>query len=226
MIQCSNCNKTFDEKRISGICPYCGNEGGLTLIPSDSQVQSDTKERKPDSSAKNSKGLAIASIVLGIISIVYIFIDPNIFWLIPLATSGLGLFLGIKGIVASKTIAIIGVLLCVFAIFFSLEHTFVGSRKPLDMYNIAQLNFTGEPGVRYSGGKTSVTIVIYGHSTYSTKFGLRMMLGELGFNSSAVTERMYRTRAIDGVLTAESDKAYVTWSYHPDTGLAMVFEAK
>ena len=27
MAKCSKCNKSFDEKKIAGICPYCGNEG-------------------------------------------------------------------------------------------------------------------------------------------------------------------------------------------------------
>lgn len=26
MVKCSKCNKSFDENRIEGICPYCGNE--------------------------------------------------------------------------------------------------------------------------------------------------------------------------------------------------------
>ena len=32
MIICGECNKSFDEKRIVGICPYCGNESNLKKV--------------------------------------------------------------------------------------------------------------------------------------------------------------------------------------------------
>ncbi len=54
--------------------------------------------------------------------------------------------------------------------------------------------------------------------------GLIGYLDELGF-SSAVAERMSKTRALDGTQTAEGNNCNVSWTYHPDDGLQMVFEA-
>lgn len=54
--------------------------------------------------------------------------------------------------------------------------------------------------------------------------GLRSMLGELGF-SSAVLDRMGNTRALDGTREAQGKNCNVTWTFHPDDGLQMVFEA-
>jgi hypothetical protein len=53
---------------------------------------------------------------------------------------------------------------------------------------------------------------------------LKRMLTELGF-SSAVIDRMDKTRALDGTQNADGKNCNVTWTYHPDDGLQMVFEA-
>lgn len=48
---------------------------------------------------------------------------------------------------------------------------------------------------------------------------------ELGF-TGATLDRMGKTRALDGTLTAQGRNCNVSWTYHPDDGLQMVFEAK
>jgi len=48
MVRCGKCNKTFDEKRITGICPYCGNEKYFISITD----SIDSKEEPPDSRPK------------------------------------------------------------------------------------------------------------------------------------------------------------------------------
>lgn len=48
---------------------------------------------------------------------------------------------------------------------------------------------------------------------------------ELGL-PDAVFERMQSTRALDGTQTADYDNVFVTWSYHPDKGLRVIYEAK
>ncbi len=48
---------------------------------------------------------------------------------------------------------------------------------------------------------------------------------ELGF-TGATLDRMSKTRALDGTLTAQGHNCNVSWTYHPDDGLQMVFEAK
>lgn len=70
-----------------------------------------------------------------------------------------------------------------------------------------------------TGDSESVSVVIFDSSAP----GLRSMLGELGF-SSAVLDRMGRTRALDGTREAQGKNCNVTWTYHPDDGLQMVFE--
>lgn len=48
---------------------------------------------------------------------------------------------------------------------------------------------------------------------------------ELGL-PDAVYERMVSTRALDGTQTADYDNVFVSWSYHPDNGLKVIYEAK
>lgn len=54
---------------------------------------------------------------------------------------------------------------------------------------------------------------------------IRGFMTELGF-SSAVIERLYQTRALDGTITAQGHNCNVSWTYHPKNGLQLVFEAK
>ena len=44
--------------------------------------------------------------------------------------------------------------------------------------------------------------------------------------SSATLAKITKTRAIDGTQTDENDKIKLTWTYHPDNGLSIIFEKK
>lgn len=48
---------------------------------------------------------------------------------------------------------------------------------------------------------------------------------ELGFSES-VYQRMLETRALDGRQTAEASGYTVSWTYHPDDGLEVMYEVK
>ncbi len=48
---------------------------------------------------------------------------------------------------------------------------------------------------------------------------------DLGF-SSALLEKMKKTTAIQGVQSDSNEKYVVTWSYHPDNGLEVIYEIK
>ena len=39
-------------------------------------------------------------------------------------------------------------------------------------------------------------------------------------------ERMGATRALDGTQTADYDNVFISWSYHPDSGLKVIYESK
>lgn len=54
---------------------------------------------------------------------------------------------------------------------------------------------------------------------------LHGLLDDLGFNATAVMQRIGNTRALDGTLTADGDGVSATWTYHPDDGLSLVIEA-
>ena len=71
----------------------------------------------------------------------------------------------------------------------------------------------------------SARITITDGNISESALPLTMMLSDLGF-SSAVIDRMSNTRALDGTLDAEGKNCNVTWTYHPDDGLQMVFEAE
>lgn len=48
---------------------------------------------------------------------------------------------------------------------------------------------------------------------------------ECGFNDSLYT-KMGKTRALDGTLTDENENVKVSWTYHPDHGLSVVYTLK
>lgn len=51
----------------------------------------------------------------------------------------------------------------------------------------------------------------------------RGLLDDFGF-SDATLGRIEQTRPLDGQLSAEGELATVWWTYHPDSGLNVVFE--
>lgn len=55
--------------------------------------------------------------------------------------------------------------------------------------------------------------------------GIFMMNVKLGF-SEALNNKMSTTRAIDGTQNDENDKFKVSWKYHPDSGLQVIYEKK
>lgn len=56
-------------------------------------------------------------------------------------------------------------------------------------------------------------------------YKLKSINSDLGF-SSVVIEEMNETRSIDGRQSASSDKYEVSWSYHPDQGLEVMYKVK
>lgn len=91
-----------------------------------------------------------------------------------------------------------------------------------DLLGIAHTYF--DPDADVTGSELAVEITITDADVYRDSVALSLYLSELGF-SSAVLDRMSKTRALDGTLTAEGHKCNVSWTYHPDDGLQMVFEA-
>lgn len=91
-----------------------------------------------------------------------------------------------------------------------------------DLKEIADRHFSGNVDLTGSADYLEVTIT-NGNAT-ATGPALSAFLDELGF-TPAVLERMSKTRALDGTLTAEGHNCNVSWTYHPDDGLQLVFEA-
>jgi hypothetical protein len=80
------------------------------------------------------------------------------------------------------------------------------------------------PGAEISGTADALDVTITDYRLLTDLPALGNFLAALGF-SDAVLDRMNRTRALDGTLSAEGHNCNVTWTYHPDDGLEMVFEA-
>ena len=74
------------------------------------------------------------------------------------------------------------------------------------------------------GDADSLSITITDYKAATAWPELTSMLDELGF-SPAVIGRMSDTRALDGTPGGPGQNCNVTWTYHPDDGLQMVFEA-
>lgn len=91
-----------------------------------------------------------------------------------------------------------------------------------DLIEVAERNLGGTAFVTGDSGSVSVVISKFGIAKAEPR--LSKMLDELGF-SSAVLDRMGNTRALDGTRDAQGRNCNVTWTYHPDDGLQMVFEA-
>jgi len=91
-----------------------------------------------------------------------------------------------------------------------------------DLLAIAQTYFDSAADV--TGDSSAVMITITDDSVGRDALALSEYLSALGF-SDAVLDRMSNTRALDGTLTAQGHHCNVSWTYHPDDGLQMVFEA-
>ena len=91
-----------------------------------------------------------------------------------------------------------------------------------DLLAIARERF--DAGADISGTSSAVEITITSSRLLTDMPALSGYLADLGF-SDAVLDRMTRTRALDGTLSAQGRHCNVTWTYHPDDGLQLVFEA-
>lgn len=63
------------------------------------------------------------------------------------------------------------------------------------------------------------------YTSTTAYYKLQSINSDLGF-SSAVFEEMGETRSIDGRQSASSDKYEVSWTYHPDQGLEVMYKVK
>lgn len=83
-----------------------------------------------------------------------------------------------------------------------------------DLLGIAHTFF--DPDADVTGSESAVEITITDADVYRDSVALSLYLSELGF-SSAVLDRMSKTRALDGTLTADGHKCNVSWTYHRTT---------
>lgn len=63
------------------------------------------------------------------------------------------------------------------------------------------------------------------HIDFAAYTALKNINAALGF-SDALLEKMNQTRALDGRQSDENGKVKVSWSYHPDKGLEVLYEKK
>jgi hypothetical protein len=93
-----------------------------------------------------------------------------------------------------------------------------------DVLAVAQKDMM-DSEIDFGGSSDGVSITIP-DSDAGTGIGkLDVMLSDLGF-SSAVSQRMGKTRALDGTQHAEGRHCNASWTYHPDDGLQVVFETE
>lgn len=94
----------------------------------------------------------------------------------------------------------------------------------VDLEEVASEAFSSDEFVVVEGDEESAEVVL-GPTALAVggTSDLEDLLDKLGF-SSAVLGRMEQTRALDSTQEAEGDGVNVTWTYHPDDGLRLVFE--
>lgn len=91
-----------------------------------------------------------------------------------------------------------------------------------DVYDIVYEHVGRLGGYSVTGDESFASVSIEGAGLFDIT-ALEDALVELGFSHS-VGARIGNTRALDGTLSAESDRASMTWTYHPDDGLSIVIE--
>lgn len=77
----------------------------------------------------------------------------------------------------------------------------------------------------YDGDMTYGEEYIYSQKSQDTLNGIKLANEKLGF-SKAVYNKMIETTALMGRQTEENDKYIVSWTYHPDKGLEVLYEKK
>ena len=227
-IKCKHCQSMLNEEPPVLTVPSVSDNHAKTINTDNYLVVNKKREKK-----------AKSSLIMGIIGLVLSFLPFFTFIL-----SGLGLLFGFKGIKSAKRkLAIIGIitstigLIINLVIWIPLSVSFFNEvvleslyqegiiTNTNDLNSVARKNFVGISGVKYSGDANSVVVVIDNNVSSSTTKALKTMLSDLGF-SSAVADRMFHTRALDGTQSAEGGKANATWTFHPNSGLQIVFERK
>lgn len=66
---------------------------------------------------------------------------------------------------------------------------------------------------------------VYRKEAQDTLDGIRFMNEKLGF-SSALYEKMMQTTSLMGRQTEENRRYRISWTYHPDKGLEVMYERK
>ncbi len=100
------------------------------------------------------------------------------------------------------------------------------SEEVLDHLSSMSLNeFVGWASLRFDA-ETTITLkdVVYETMPHSFE-AIKLVNEELGFGS-AVYEMMLRTSSSMGRQTQENDKYCVSWTYHPDRGLEIMYYEK
>ncbi len=241
--ECQFCGEEIKQKAVK--CKHCQSMLTNEIVSVNNQLmpekQLQANSLGSEDVERKSKSKAKASLIMGIIGLML-----SLLPLLTLILSGLGLMFGIKSQKsAANKLAWAGVVICSIGLFINLiigTPLFVSVFKGLviptldvlgvitdtnNLKSVADKNFAeiyGD-GVVYSGSSDSVVVVIDNNTKPITTLALKAMLKDLGF-SSAVADRMYQTRALDGTQLADGKRATATWTFHPNSGLRVVFEKK
>lgn len=129
--------------------------------------------------------------------------------------------------ITALVVAILAILVCAVVVVF-----FVMSKSPKhNFHNLKYLQYIEDnDGCKLSeDGKTMVLDSnpddVEGYDNSAILGSIKVFNEQLGIPDS-VLEKMYATRALDGRQTETYGRITISWTYHPNSGLEVIYEIK
>lgn len=104
----------------------------------------------------------------------------------------------------------------------------IAKQKLQEAYDQYRSEFLGGSDIELASDGLSLSIDTRTNSMFIDQtaklFPYIKQINELLSLPSSLNTKMEHTRALDGTLSETYDNYEVTWSYHPDSGLAVIYE--
>ncbi len=222
-IACGKCGAPLTEGQE--FCAKCGQKVGVIIDPNvSSAINQFNAQIKQPAGPKKGNACSVLAIVFGAIGLIpllnLIFLPPAII----LAIIGLAISKNRK---KGRTIA--GCIVVAISLIVTCAWMLPAVLTPSD-FNDMYSSIEDESWCEIASDGSWMEIDTnpydlddYYNSTALSK--IKSINEDLGFSSS-VYQEMLETRALDGRQSASSDKYTVSWTYHPDDGMEVMYKIK
>lgn len=217
---CGKCGAPLEEGQE--FCSKCGQKIGVILDPNVSSAINEFNAAIQPEAPQKKNVFSLLALILGAVGIIPIL---NIV-LLPAA-----IILAIIGLIrikkAKKGLAIASIVVVSISLIISLcwmGPAMFGSEDFNDMYSSIEGESWCE--IASDGSWMELDTNPYNLDDYynsTALYKIKSVNSDLGFSSS-VYEEMMETRALDGRQSATSGRYTVSWTYHPDDGLEVMYK--